>query len=333
MLFDSAEFLIFFALFMCLWPVVRGRSNLRWGYIVAASFVFYGWLDWRFLYLLVAVGMTTFLGGLAMAKWPNRRKTFLVGSVVCSIAALGTFKYLDFFIGNVNWLIGLTPIGAKIPQAGLVVPIGVSFYTFQALSYSIDVYRRELTPTRNVLHFMAYLSMFPKLLAGPIARASDLLPRLETFTLTTETDRWEGLKLITYGYFKKMVVANRIAPIVIAAFSASSPESSGAYWWTIMVMYTMQIYCDFSGYSDIARGLAKWMGYDYPTNFNHPYIASSLADFWSRWHISLSTWFRDYVYIPLGGSRKGRLGALGNMWATMLLSGLWHGEGWTFIVW
>ncbi|MBN2445122.1 MAG: MBOAT family protein, partial [Phycisphaerae bacterium] len=208
-----------------------------------------------------------------------------------------------------------------------------SFYTFQSMSYTIDVYRGQLRPTGNVLHFFAYLSMFPQLVAGPIVRASHLLPQLESVRRTTETERWEGLRLVVGGYFKKVVIADSLAPVVNAAFGSSELVPAGSYWWVVTAMFACQIYCDFSGYSDIARGLARWMGYDFPLNFNHPYIATGFRDFWSRWHISLSTWFRDYVYIPLGGSRRGPAAAHGNMWVTMLVSGLWHGAAWTFVVW
>jgi len=190
-----------------------------------------------------------------------------------------------------------------------------------------------MRPTRNVLHFFAYLSMFPQLVAGPIIRASHLLPQLEERKEITETDRWEGLKLVTFGYFKKVVLADNLAPAVNLAFGSSTVEQSAVYWWLAVSMFAMQIYFDFSGYSDIARGLGRWMGYDFPLNFNHPYRAASLREFWNRWHISLSTWFRDYVYIPLGGSRRGKLFAYINLWIAMLLSGLWHGAAWNFVIW
>jgi alginate O-acetyltransferase complex protein AlgI len=201
------------------------------------------------------------------------------------------------------------------------------------MSYTIDIYRGQLKPTRNVFHFFAYLSMFPQLVAGPIVRAADLLPQLEKSVPTSEKQRWDGTVLVTYGFFKKVVVADTLAPFVNAAFTMETPLDSCAYWWVIMVMFSFQIYCDFSGYSDIARGLAKWMGYEFPVNFDHPYISTSTREFWSRWHISLSSWFRDYVYIAMGGSRRRALVVHRNIWLTMMISGLWHGAAWTFVVW
>jgi alginate O-acetyltransferase complex protein AlgI len=184
-----------------------------------------------------------------------------------------------------------------------------------------------------VLKFFAYLSLFPQLVAGPIVRARDFLHQLDAPKATDEVSRYRGLELILHGYFKKTVIADNLAPLVNAAFSAETPDPSSLYWWLVMVAFSFQIYCDFSGYSDIARGLAKWMGYDFMVNFNHPYTSLSLREFWTRWHISLSTWFRDYVYIPLGGSRRGRAREAFNFWATMLLSGLWHGASWNFVIW
>lgn len=333
MLFNSFEFLVFFALFLVLWPLLRARRNSRWAYLTLASFVFYGWWDWRFLFLLVANGLVDYAAALGMARWPGRRKLLLWASIAGNVGALATFKYLDFGLRNVNRALGLFGVDAAVPLAGLALPVGISFYTFQSMSYTIDVYRGQLTPTRNVLHFFAYLSMFPQLVAGPIVRAADLLPQLTTARPTTNRQHWDGLKLILLGYAKKVIIADNLAGAVHAAFASATPAPSGALWWSIMLMFAFQIYCDFSGYSDIARGLAKWMGYEFPLNFNHPYIAASFRDFWTRWHISLSTWFRDYVYIPLGGTRGGRLGNYGNLWVTMVVSGVWHGAAWTMMAW
>lgn len=333
MLFNSLEFLLFGLIFFLLWPLLRKWNNTRWVYLTAASFLFYGWWDWRFLFLIIGSGFIDFFAALAMTRWPRRRKLHLIASVLGNVGSLGVFKYLDFFIGNANWLLSSVGAGELIPLAGLTLPVGISFYTFQSMSYTIDVYRGQLKPTRNVFHFFAYLSMFPQLVAGPIVRAADLLPQLETAHPTTSKQRIDGLRLIVYGYFKKVVVADTLAQFVDKAFGAETVADSSAYWWVILVMYAFQIYCDFSGYSDIARGLAKWMGYEFPLNFDHPYVSTSIREFWSRWHISLSTWFRDYVYIPLGGSRRGMFWSNLNMWITMTVSGLWHGAAWTFVVW
>jgi len=201
------------------------------------------------------------------------------------------------------------------------------------MSYTLDVYRGVLKPTRHIFHFFAYLSMFPQLVAGPIVRAKDILAQLAVRQHVSESDRWDGTRLILAGYFKKVVIADNLAYSVNYAFNSPQMSQSSLYWWAIITAFAFQIYCDFSGYSDIAIGLARWMGYRFKLNFNHPYIAHSIRDFWGRWHISLSTWFRDYVYIPLGGSKTGPLRGHINMWVTMVVSGLWHGAAWTFVIW
>lgn len=333
MQFNSLEFVAFFGAFIALWPLLRRGRNTRWAYLVAASFFFYGWWDWRFLFLLVFSGLIDFVAGLGMERWPRRKRWLLVLSIAGNIGSLATFKYLGFGLANLNAALGWLGSDATVPLVRFALPIGISFYTFQSMSYTIDIYRGELRPTRNVLHFFAYLAMFPQLVAGPIVRAAHLLPQLEHARPTTESQRFEGLGLVVRGYFKKVVIADNLAPVVSAAFGAGEIVPAGSYWWVIAVMFAFQIYCDFSGYSDIARGLARWMGYSFPLNFDHPYVAVSFRDFWARWHISLSTWFRDYVYIPLGGSRRGAAAGHGNMWITMLLSGLWHGAAWTFVIW
>ena len=333
MLFNSPIFLIFAALFFIGWPFLRRHRNVRWIYLVCASFIFYGWWDWRFLFLILGSGFIDFFAGLAMGRFPNHKKIALVLSIIGNLGSLAVFKYLDFGIANLNSLLHLFGVTSSVPAAGLILPVGISFYTFQSMSYTIDIYRGQLKPTHNVFHFFAYLALFPQLVAGPIVRARDLLPQLKTCNPITETQRYEGLKLIVAGFFKKVVIADTLAPAVNAAFDAADPQVSAAYWWVIMFMFAYQIYCDFSGYSDIARGLGKWMGYEFPVNFDHPYIASSFREFWQRWHISLSTWFRDYVYISLGGSKKGIYRAHALMWITMLISGLWHGAAWHFIAW
>ena len=333
MLFNSLDFLIFMVVFFAIWPLLRRRNNTRWLYLVTASFVFYGWWDWRFLFLIVGSGLIDFLCGLGMARFPRHKKALLIVSIVGNVGSLATFKYLDFGLANINGLLGLFGFHAELPAVGLILPIGISFYTFQSMSYTIEVYQGHLKPTRNILHFFAYLAMFPQLVAGPIIRAKDMLPQLKTYRPTNEKQRWDSLQLIGWGFFKKVVIADSLAPIINNAFDSSSLFAASGYWWIIMIMFAFQIYCDFSGYSDIARGLGKWMGYEFPLNFNHPYGALSLRDFWGRWHISLSTWFRDYVYIPLGGSRCSAGRAYGNMWMAMLISGLWHGAAWTFVLW
>jgi alginate O-acetyltransferase complex protein AlgI len=301
--------------------------------LVIASFIFYGWWDWRFLPLIVFSGFIDFFAGLCMVRWHTAKKVFLVLSLLGNIGTLACFKYLDFFIYNINSTLSVMGISSTLPLAGLILPIGISFYTFQSMSYTIDIYRGKLNPTYNVFHFFAYLSMFPQLVAGPIVRASQLLHQLETSSPVSECAQWKGTVLIVQGYFKKVVVADTLARVVNTAFGMETPLQSCGYWWVIIVFFSFQIYCDFSGYSDIARGLAMWMGYKFPVNFNHPYISKSFQEFWMRWHISLSSWFRDYVYIPLGGSQKGVITSHRNMWITMTVSGLWHGAAYNFIIW
>ena len=333
MQFNSLVFIIFATIFFSFWVIFRRRKNVRWIYLVIASFIFYGWWDWRFIFLIIGSGLIDFFAGLAMSRFPNRRKFLLVLSMMGNLGALGTFKYLNFGISNANSLLQFFDFNFQIPSAHLILPVGISFYTFQSMSYTIDVYRGQLKPTHNIFHFFAYLALFPQLVAGPIVRARDLLPQLKTVKPLTENQRWDGLNLIVFGFFKKVVVADALAKAVNEAFGMNTLTASAGYWWVIMIMFAFQIYCDFSGYSEIARGLGKWMGYEFPENFRNPYIATSFQEFWQRWHISLSTWFRDYVYISLGGSRKGKLQGHVNMWVTMLISGLWHGAAWHFIIW
>ncbi len=331
MQFNSLVFVLFALLFFAGWPVLKRRPGGRWVYLVIASFVFYGWWDWRFLFLIIFSGLIDYFAGLGIDRFPTRKKTLLVFSLVGNIGSLAVFKYLDFGVNNVNHLLAWLNVDAQIPAANLILPVGISFYTFQSMSYTIDIYRGQLKPTANVFHFFAYLSLFPQLVAGPIVRARDLLPQLQQSHPLTEADRWEGLQLIVRGLFKKVVIADALAPVVDAAFSTGSPTLSGAYWWLIVTMFAFQIYGDFSGYSDIARGLGRWMGYDFPLNFDHPYIAASFRDFWQRWHISLSSWLRDYIYLPLSRSFLRRNPSRTNIpnlilpaLVTMLISGLWH---------
>jgi alginate O-acetyltransferase complex protein AlgI len=331
-LFNSVEFLIFGALFFAIWPLMRGNRNRRWIFLIAASFFFYGWWNPYFLLLLIGTGLIDFVAGLGLVRYPRRRKAILAASMLSNIGTLAVFKYLDFTIANLNWLLGRFGDSA-LPLVNLTLPVGISFYTFQSMSYTIDIYRGQLKPTHNPLHFFASLAMFPHLVAGPILRASYLLPQLETAVPITEERRWDGLRLIVAGFFKKMVVADNLAPFVNGAFGADVLMPSGGYWWIIATCFAFQIYCDFSGYTDIARGLARWMGYDFVLNFDHPYISASIKEFWTRWHMSLSAWFRDYVYIPLGGSRGGKWAGIRNMWVSMVTSGLWHGAAWTFVAW
>jgi len=333
MLFNSLAFLAFCLVFFSLRPLLRSSRRSRWTYLVCASLFFYGWWDWRFAFLLLASGTLDFFAALAMRRFLKWRRVLLISSLVCNLGVLATFKYLGFLTGAFNDLLAAGGLGLSVPEVSLVLPVAISFYTFQSMSYTIDVYRNKLEPTRDFLHFMAYLVMFPQLMAGPIIRARHMLPQLAEVPASRSHWKWRGLRLVVRGFFKKMFIADNLAPTVSAAFGTEVTAGSGIYWWLIAVMFALQVYCDFSGYSDIARGLAEWMGYRFPRNFRRPYSAQSLGDFWRRWHVSLSAWFRDYVYIPLGGNRGGRARAHLHMWLTMLLAGLWHGAAWTFLAW
>jgi len=339
MLFNSAVFLAFALLFFIgLYFINKGRNiRLRWLFLVAASFFFYGWWDWRFLFLIIGSGLIDFYSARGIERYPSRKKLFLILSLVGNIGSLAIFKYSGFIASNMDalasWMGFTTHFRENLPEFMLLLPVGISFYTFQSMSYTIDIYKGKLTSTRSLLHFFSYLSLFPQLVAGPIVRAHDLLPQLTRVRHTTELERWDGMKLIAIGFFKKVVLADNIGPMVNMAFSNVHQTGSSAFWWLIMAGFAFQIYFDFSGYSDIARGLAKWMGLHFRINFNHPYHSASIREFWTRWHISLSTWFRDYVYIPLGGSKKGKWNGHLFMWITMLVSGLWHGASWNFVIW
>jgi alginate O-acetyltransferase complex protein AlgI len=268
-----------------------------------------------------------------MYRQPARKKLWLVLSLCGNVGALATFKYLGFATQTLNACLGLAGAAYRLPVYNLILPVGISFYTFESLTYTVDIYRGHFRPTYSILKFFSFLSLFPHLVAGPILRPYDLMPQLEADKDPTSAQVRDGLKLIAQGFFKKMVIADQLAPLVNSAFAAHRPLAAAPYWWVITTMFAFQIYCDFSGYTDIARGLAKWMGYEFPLNFNHPYVSSSLREYWTRWHISLSSWFRDYVYIPLGGSRKSRAASHWNMWITMTVSGLWHGAAAHFLAW
>lgn len=327
MLFNSIIFLVFGSLFFALLPLInKQKNNTRWIFFTFASFVFYGWWDWRFLFLIIGSGLIDFFAGKLIYKYPRRRTFFLIASLFGNLGSLAAFKYNSFLARNIEALLQFTSLDVnlqnQIPEFMYILPVGISFYTFQSMSYTIDIYRGRLKPTANIVHFFTYLSMFPQLVAGPIVRAKELLPQLKRVRKVSPQESWNGFHLILTGYFKKVVLADNIAPLVNYAFSDANTSNSTLYWWVVMLGFAFQIYFDFSGYSDIARGIAKWMGIHFKMNFNHPYNSTSLREFWTRWHISLSTWFRDYVYIPMGGSRKGKLRSHLNMWITMVVSDL-----------
>lgn len=334
MLFNSIEFIIFLPItFILYWLLHR---NLRWQnlFVVAASYLFYGWWDWKFLLLIAFTTLCSYVSGRLIAesgKWKVESGKYVMwGNIAINLLILGLFKYYDFFAQSfADAFLGGNADGMLLH---LVLPVGISFYTFQALSYSIDVYRGTIHATRDVVAFTAYVSFFPQLVAGPIERATSLLPQFEHkrhFDYRTAVD---GLRQMLWGFFKKMVVADSCALYVDEIF-AHPDWYNGATLLTAAVLFTIQIYGDFSGYSDIAIGCAKLFGIKLRRNFNVPYFSRDIAEFWRRWHISLTTWFRDYIYIPLGGSRvpKGRV--VLNTFVIFLVSGMWHGANWTFLAW
>ena len=353
MLFNSGVFLQFFAAFVLLYWLARNSLALRNLLILAASYLFYGWWApemtdaaaqsanalfaplWhcRFLALLIATSLFDFFIALSLDRLQSARgrKLLLGASVAANLGVLGFFKYCDFFIATATSVLSALGVNVEARTLGLVLPVGISFYTFQSMSYTIDVYRRELTATRNLRSFLAYVSFFPQLVAGPIERAKHLLPQFERTRVITLPMLEEGVWLILWGMFKKVVLADNFAPLAEMVFDDSSFSAPTVLLGTLA--FGLQIYCDFSGYSDIARGTARVLGFDIMWNFHIPYAAASLRDFWRRWHISLSTWLRDYLYIPLGGNRHSPARTYFNLIVTMLLGGLWHGAAWNFVLW
>ncbi len=303
--------------------------------LLCASYYFYGSWDWRFLSLILLVTLVNYAVALGVhnSDTKRRRKTLIAVSIALNLALLGTFKYFNFFAGEFVDFMGLIGISLGMPSVQIVLPVGISFFTFQAMSYSIDVYRGDVEPTRNVRDFCLYVAFFPQLVAGPIERSSHLLPQVLNPRVRRPNDFADGLYLVLIGLFKKIVIADNLAIVVNLVFSENPGELSGADCLVGVYAFAFQIYGDFSGYSTIARGLSKWMGFDLMVNFKMPYLAHSPSDFWRRWHISLSTWLRDYLYIPLGGNRGGPWMTRRNLMLTMLLGGLWHGAGWTYLTW
>jgi D-alanyl-lipoteichoic acid acyltransferase DltB (MBOAT superfamily) len=296
--------------------------------------VFYAWWDWRFLFLIIFSSFIDYIVGLKLYQTENKnnRKKLLFISLFFNLGLLFFFKYTNFFIESFVESFSLFGKTLNINTLNIILPVGISFYTFQTLSYTIDIYRNQLKPTKDWLAFFAFVSFFPQLVAGPIERASHLLPQFyKTYNFNYKLVK-SGLLLVAFGLFKKMVIADRAAVYVNEVYN--NVEDYGGVGFTYAtILFAFQIYCDFSGYSDIAIGLARTMGFDLMKNFNSPYISKSLTEFWRRWHISLSTWFRDYVYIPLGGSKKGKIRTYINLFIVFVISGLWHGAALTFIIW
>ena len=335
MLFNSIDFAIFLPIvFILYWFVTNRNLKLQNFLIVAASYLFYGWWDWRFLSLILFSTIVDYSVGLGLLKQVNqtKRKILLWTSILVNLGFLGFFKYYNFFLDN--FITAFSFFGTEIQAntLNIILPVGISFYTFQTLSYSIDVYKRKLEPTKDFIAFSAFVSFFPQLVAGPIERATHLLPQFykkRTFDYSKAVD---GMRQILWGLFKKIVIADNCAEYANLIFN-NSADYSGSTLVLGALFFTFQIYGDFSGYSDIAIGTSRLFGFDLMRNFNFPYFSRDIAEFWRRWHISLSTWFRDYLYIPLGGSRGGTWMKVRNTFIIFIVSGFWHGANWTFIVW
>jgi D-alanyl-lipoteichoic acid acyltransferase DltB (MBOAT superfamily) len=335
MLFNSIDFAVFLPIvFVLYWFVTQKHMRLQNMLVVLASYVFYGWWDWRFLSLIIFSTLVDYTVGLLLQKYekPSRRQWLLWTSIGVNIGLLGFFKYYNFFIDN--FTTAFTFFGGAIQPNSLniILPVGISFYTFQTLSYTIDVYRRKLEPTKDVVAFAAFVSFFPQLVAGPIERATHLLPQFYNKRKFVYSKAVDGLRQILWGLFKKIVIADNCAQYVNQIFE-NYTEYSGSTLLLGAVFFAFQIYGDFSGYSDIAIGTARLFGFDLKQNFAFPYFSRDIAEFWRRWHMSLTTWFRDYIYIPLGGSRGSQWNQLRNVFIIFLVSGFWHGANWTFIAW
>lgn len=329
MIFNSIPFILFIVMFFAGRKLAGDslKANRLW--IVLMSFVFYGFWDWRFLFLLAGTGSIDYFCGKAIANG-YRPLLMLRISVVTNLASLMFFKYTLWLLSGLHEHFGLPSVSESF---SFTLPVGISFYTFNSLSYTIDLYKGKAKPAKDFMHFMAFISFFPHLVAGPIIRARDILGQMDRNRKVSDLEMLNGLKTCIWGFFQKMVLADNLAVMVNQQFSHAETVAGSLQWWLTMVMFAFQIYFDFNGYSTIARGLAKMCGIHFRLNFNHPYKASSFSDFWRCWHISLSSFFRDYVYIPLGGNRRGRLRTELNRWVTMLLSGIWHGAAWGFVFW
>jgi len=335
MLFNSIDFAIFIPIvFILYWFITNKSLKLQNFLVVIASYVFYGWWDWRFLSLILFSTLVDYSVGRGLSKQenPTKRKFLLLISILVNLGFLGFFKYYNFFLDN--FIIAFSFLGQQINPQGLnvILPVGISFYTFQTLSYSIDVYKRKLSPTKDFIAFMAFVSFFPQLVAGPIERATHLLPQFYKKREFNHFKAVDGLRQILWGLFKKIVIADNASEIANQIFN-NSADYSGSTLLLGVLFFAFQIYGDFSGYSDIAIGTSRLFGFDLLQNFAFPYFSRDIGEFWRRWHISLSTWFRDYLYIPLGGSLGGTWMKIRNTFIIFIVSGFWHGANWTFIVW
>ncbi len=335
MFFNSLDFAIFLPIvFIVYWFITNRNLKLQNFIIVLASYVFYGWWDWRFLSLIIFSTIIDYSIGIRLSKEEKqlKRKILLLTSIGVNLGLLGFFKYFNFFIESFNAAFASAGIHTNMSSLNIILPVGISFYTFQTMSYTIDIYRNKIEHTKNILAFMAFVSFFPQLVAGPIERASHLLPQFLKNRKFDYKQASSGIKLIVWGFFKKVVIADNAAQLVNEIFK-NYPNESYISLIVGAILFAFQIYCDFSGYSDIAIGLGRILGFDLTYNFKFPYFSSNIREFWNRWHISLSSWFRDYIYIPLGGNKVSQYRVLFNTFCVFVLSGFWHGANWTFVFW
>ena len=330
MLFQTWSFLIFFLIAYPLYLLAKG-TRLRLPWLLATSYVFYAWLDWRYLFPIAYVSVVDYLVVARMAR-SERKRRWLWVSIANNLVVLGLFKYGQFATDNVNALLSALNVPYLLSAPGILLPAGLSFYLFQSMGYVIDSYRGTIERETSFVRYATFVAFFPRLLAGPIERAGNLLPQLRQTPKITASDFSDGRSLFVVGLFKKVALANYLALYVNKVYAAPGDVQAPALILATF-LFAWQIYFDFSGYTDMARGIAAMMGLRLMLNFNNPYLATSLGAFWNRWHISLSSWFKDYVYIPLGGNRKGRFNTYRNIFVTMVLSGLWHGAAWTFVLW
>lgn len=333
MLFNSFTFAIFLPIvFVLYWFVFNRNLRLQNLFVVAASYVFYGWWDWRFLLLIAFTSFCSWGFGILMQKHPVKARLFSIANILINVGLLAFFKYFNFFVASFIDAFSCIGIHLQSTTLQIILPVGISFYTFQALSYTIDVYKKKIEPTKDMVAFFAYVSFFPQLVAGPIELATNLLPQFSKQRVFDYEKAVDGMRQILWGLFKKMVVADNCAVIVNLIYN-DYQNQSGSTLLLGAILFAFQIYGDFSGYSDIAIGCARLFGINLMQNFNYPYFSRDIAEFWRRWHISLTTWFRDYLYIPLGGSRTTKAKVLRNTFVIFIVSGLWHGANWTFVVW
>ncbi|MDD3320185.1 MAG: MBOAT family protein [Paludibacter sp.] len=338
MLFNSFDFAVFLPLVYLLYWFIFNKKDikLRNLFLLTVSYIFYGFWDWRFLSLILISSLMDYFLALEIFKTPDenkkRRKTLLILSLALNLGFLGFFKYYNFFVGS--FVDTFAIFGTKFDYIPLkiILPVGISFYTFQSLSYTLDVYLKKMEPTHKLINFLAFVSFFPQLVAGPIERAKNLLPQFDDRKTFDYHSTRTGLLLIVFGLFKKIMIADRVAIFVNQAYGNIN-DAKGISLLMAVVFFAFQLYLDFSAYSDIAIGTARIFGFKLTTNFRRPYLASSFSDFWKRWHITLSSWFQDYIYIPLGGNRKGVNRTVINTLIVFVLSGLWHGASWNFVVW